>query len=302
MPAIETQALSKNFGSLRHPLRVVRDLNLTVPAGIVFGCLGPNGAGKTTTIRMLTGVLPASSGRGWVAGEDLRYPDRVKARIGYANQAASIYGDLTIQENLRFKAALFLEPREVTRAIDRVMDQLGLRERRHRLGSQLSGGWRQRLSIANAIVHSPPILFLDEPTAGLDPVGRRDLWDAIYALSAEGTTVFVTTHYMDEAERCQRLAMLANGKVLAEGTPLALRSAVPGNFYDVTTVDLGTSLRQAKAIEQVRDAWITGSSLRVAALSPLTEMTLQELGTSYRQVSPTLEDAFVALAGKDVAR
>jgi ABC-2 type transport system ATP-binding protein len=297
MPAVETQNLTKEFGGHRSKVLAVENLTLTVPDGIVFGYLGPNGAGKTTTIRMLTGVLLASSGEGRVAGEDLRNPDRVKARIGYANQSASVYGDLTVLENLRFKAAMFLEPREVTRSVEAVIARLGLNDYRSFLASQLSGGWRQRLSIACAIVHGPPVLFLDEPTAGLDPIGRRELWDAIYALTGEGTTVFVTTHYMDEAERCHRLAMIASGRILADGTPEALRDAVPGAFYDVEAEDVGAALRKARATAGVRDAWIAGSTLRVAAASELPETTLASLGTRSRPASPTLEDAFVALAG-----
>lgn len=299
MPAIETQDLTKIFGPARAPVTVVDSLTLSVPEGIVFGYLGPNGAGKTTTIRMLTGVLAPSRGTGTVAGASLRAPDLVKARIGYANQAASVYGDLTVLENLRFKAALFLDPKETTRAVEGVLDRLSLRDRRHVLASQLSGGWRQRLSIACALVHGPKLLFLDEPTAGLDPVGRRDLWDAIYVLTLEGTTVFVTTHYMDEAERCHRLAMIASGKILAEGAPSDLRGAVPGAFYDLEVPDLAAGLRQVRDLPEVRDAWITGATLRVASREPLSQATLALLGAS-RRVPPTLEDAFVALAAQEV--
>jgi len=300
MSAIETHGLTKRFHAHGQPdLVAVDGLTLTVPEGIVFGYLGPNGAGKTTTIRMLTGVLPATSGEGTVAGHSLAQPDLVKANIGYANQAVSVYRDLTVFENLKFKASLFLNGREVPRAVQRVMDQLGLTSRKDQLAGQLSGGWRQRLSIASAIVHGPKVLFLDEPTAGLDPVGRRELWDAIYVLAETGTTVFVTTHYMDEAERCHRLAMIECGRILAEGTPEDLRAAVPGHFYDLEVKDLGTGLREALQLPNVRDAWITGTSLRVAAREALPLERLERLGTSVRTVSPTLEDVFVALARKE---
>ncbi|HEY9855589.1 MAG TPA: ABC transporter ATP-binding protein, partial [Stenomitos sp.] len=183
-----------------------------------------------------------------------------------------------------------------------VMDQLGLTSFENQLAGQLSGGWRQRLSIASAIVHSPRLLFLDEPTAGLDPVGRRELWDAVYGLAEAGTTVFVTTHYMDEAERCHRLAMIDRGRILAEGTPEALRSAVPGHFYDLEVPDLVAGLRAVLELPTVRDAWIAGASLRVAAREPLSPERLAEVGSAARVVPPTLEDAFVALARKEAVQ
>ncbi len=297
MNAIETFDLTKIYG--RHvKMTVVDRLRLSVPEGIVFGCLGPNGAGKTTVIRMLCGVLRPTSGTATVAGIGLEYPDAVKARIGYANQGASVYTDLTLEENLAFKARLYLEPKRVPGAVGRVLERLHLTQYRHTLAGRLSGGWRQRLSIGTAIVHEPRLIFLDEPTAGLDPVGRRELWDAIYALSAEGMTVFVTTHYMDEAERCHRLAMLSGGRVLAAGRPDELRAAVPGRFYELEADDLGRALVVAKALNGVRDAWIAGSFLRIAAGQALEPEALERLGRNARMVAPTLEDAFVALNGQ----
>ncbi len=303
MNAIETHALTKRFKSHgQPPLLAVDSLSLTVPDGIVFGYLGPNGAGKTTTIRMLTGVLPATSGTGTVAGVPLTEPDRLKAQIGYANQAISVYPDLSVAENLRFKASLFLSAPEVTRAVDRVMEQLDLTSRQHQLAGKLSGGWRQRLSIACAIVHGPKLLFLDEPTAGLDPVGRRDLWDVIYALTEVGTTVFVTTHYMDEAERCHRLALIENGRILAEGPPSELRAGMSGYFYDLEADDLAQARLHALQISDVRDAWITGASLRLASNAPIPGERLERLGSNARTVPPSLEDVFVALARKEGMR
>ncbi|HEX2865280.1 MAG TPA: ABC transporter ATP-binding protein [Deinococcales bacterium] len=296
MNAIETSHLSRAFGRGRSTVTVVDDLNLTVPAGIVFGYLGPNGAGKTTTIRLLIGVLAPTSGHGRVAGLDLKDADGIKARIGYANQGASVYRDLTVRENLMFKASLYLAPGAAETAVQKVLDTLELNDKRGQLAGELSGGWRQRLSIGTAVVHGPSLAFLDEPTAGLDPSARRSLWDAIYALCGQGTTIFVTTHYMDEAERCHRLAMIANGRVLAEGTPEALKTNLGGAYYELETPDLAAALGAARAMPGVADAWITGSSLRLAAREPLPEGTLQRLPAPPRRVLPTLEDVFVALS------
>jgi ABC-2 type transport system ATP-binding protein len=299
--AIETRGLTKIYGHGNHKVTVVDSLSFSVPQGIVFGYLGPNGAGKTTTIRMLTGVLEATSGEATIAGVSLKHPDRVKERIGYANQSASVYGDLTVEENLRFKAGLFLHPRAIASAVSRVIEQLGLERFQKMQAGTLSGGWKQRLSIGTAIIHQPSVLFLDEPTAGLDPVGRRALWDTIYNLSGEGTTVFVTTHYMDEAERCQQLAMISRGKVLAQGTPEQLKSSVDGQFFELEPQDLGLTLRQVKNLTGVRDAWISGSSLRVATLPEFSPTALEDFtgpSNPIRRVSATLEDTFVFLAGK----
>jgi ABC-2 type transport system ATP-binding protein len=294
--AIETHDLSKTYGHGRDSLMVVDQLNLIVPEGIVFGCLGPNGAGKTTAIRMLCGVLRPSSGTAVVAGEPLTRPDALKAKIGYANQRASVYTDLTVEENLAFKARLFLAPQTVNDAVSRTLERLKLTDRRRSLASELSGGWRQRLSIATAIVHQPRLVFLDEPTSGLDPVGRRELWDTIYDLALEGTTVFVTTHYMDEAERCHRLAMIANGKMLAEGRPETLRSSVSGRFFEITANDLAAALRAAKLMPGVRDVWITGTHLRLTTDKNLDAHHLEAIGSEVRRVPATLEDAFVWLS------
>jgi ABC-2 type transport system ATP-binding protein len=294
--AIETHNLCKTYGHGRNSLRVVDQLNLTVPEGIVFGCLGPNGAGKTTIIRMLCGVLRPSSGTAMVAGEPLTRPDALKSKIGYANQRASVYTDLTVEENLVFKARLFLSPRAVTDAVTRTLERLKLNDRRCSLAAELSGGWRQRLSIATAIVHQPRLVFLDEPTSGLDPVGRRELWDTIYDLALEGTTVFVTTHYMDEAEHCHRLAMISSGKMLAEGRPETLRSSIPGRFFELAANDLAAALQAAKLLPGVRDAWIAGTQLRLSTDENLEAYNLESIGQEVRRVPATLEDAFVALS------
>lgn len=289
MNAIETHNLSKRYGNVD----VVEPLTLIVPEGSVFGYLGPNGAGKTTTIRMLSGVLEPSGGTGTVAGAPLTDPDAVKGRIGYATQGASVYGDLSVEENLRFKAALYLAPKDVEQAVTGTMQRLDLFGYRKHLARELSGGWRQRLSIGTAIVHGPKVLFLDEPTAGLDPVARRDLWDAIYALTGLGTTVFVTTHYMDEAERCQIVALIASGKILAQGTPEELRAGLPGVRYALNTLNLSAALNAAKAVPGVQGAWIIGDEVRITTADDRPEAQLAALGT-LRRVPASLEDVFVA--------
>lgn len=296
MNAIETSHLGRDFGRGRSRVTVVDDLNLVVPAGIVFGYLGPNGAGKTTTIRLLSGVLTPTRGTGRVAGFDLRQADAVKARIGYANQSASVYRDLTVSENLRFKASLFLAPGLVQAAVERTIATLNLGAVRKVLAGELSGGWRQRLSIGTAVVQGPSIAFLDEPTAGLDPLARRALWDVIYELCAAGTTIFVTTHYMDEAERCHELAMIANGRILAQGTPAALKKGLPGAYYELEPGDLAAAMREARKAPGVTDAWINGSRLRLAAAHPLPADALGRLPALAQPVAPTLEDVFVALS------
>ena len=215
--AIRIEALHRRFGDLV----AVERLDLTIPAGQVFGLLGANGSGKTTTIRMLTGLLAPTSGRAWVAGIDVvAEPEAVRRRLGYMSQRFGLYDDLTVEENLRFYAGLYGLVGEPGRArVEELIAGLGFTERRRQLAGTLSGGWKQRLSLACATAHRPAVLFLDEPTAGVDPAARRHFWEVIRGLAAGGTTIVVTTHYMDEAERCERLAMLWRGRLVAVGTP-----------------------------------------------------------------------------------
>lgn len=215
--AILTRELRKAFG----PLVAVEGLNLEVRRGEIFGLLGPNGSGKTTAIRMLTGLLPPTSGEAWVVGFDVRRaPEQVRRRIGYMSQRFGLYHDLTVQENLQFYAGVYGLAGEERR--ERVMAQLeetGLADRSRQLAGTLSGGWKQRLALACATTHRPELLFLDEPTAGVDPLARRRFWEAIARNAASGTTVLVTTHYMDEAELCHRLGFLSRGHLIGLGTP-----------------------------------------------------------------------------------
>ncbi len=215
--AVETVGLRKTFGSLV----AVDRLDLSIPRGQVFGLLGPNGSGKTTTIRMLCGLMQPTDGTATVVGLDVRTDaELIRTRIGYMSQRYGLYDDLTVGENLRFYATVYgLHGAERTRRLTEHLEELGFTERMGQMAGTLSGGWKQRLALACATAHRPEMLFLDEPTAGVDPAARRTFWQIIYRLAERGTTILVTTHYMDEAERCQRLAFLSRGHLIALGTP-----------------------------------------------------------------------------------
>ena len=219
--AVVVENLEKRFGSFV----AVDRISFQVARGEIFGFLGPNGAGKSTTIRMLCGILAPTSGRGSVAGFDIRtQPEQIKANIGYMSQKFSLYQDLTVEENIDFYSGIYRIPPEKKRERKEwVIEMSGLAEHRRSLTSILSGGWRQRLALGCAILHEPPIVFLDEPTSGVDPISRRQFWDLIYDLSGKGVTVFVTTHYMDEAEYCNRLGLIYRGELIALGTPHELK-------------------------------------------------------------------------------
>jgi len=215
-PAVVTQALRKTFGKMV----AVEGLTMTIAAGEVFGLLGPNGSGKTTTIRMLCGLMEPSGGRATVVGYDVAArPEMVRRSIGYMSQRFGLYDDLTVLENIRFYASVYgLAGRERRERMDELVEELGLAKRAGQLAGTLSGGWKQRLALACSTAHRPKMLFLDEPTAGVDPAARRTFWQTIYELAGRGTTILVTTHYMDEAERCQRIAFLSRGHLIALGT------------------------------------------------------------------------------------
>jgi ABC-2 type transport system ATP-binding protein len=216
-PTVRTRELTKQFGSLI----AVKALTFDINRGEVFGMLGPNGSGKTTTIRMLCGLLPPTSGTAYVAGFDVREdPESVRRSIGYMSQRFGLYDDLTVAENLRFYSSLYdLRGEERIERNRELLDGMGLAPRADQMAGTLSGGWKQRLALACAIAHRPAMLFLDEPTAGVDPAARRAFWETIRGLSEGGTTVLVTTHYMDEAEQCKRLAFMSRGHLIALGTP-----------------------------------------------------------------------------------
>ena len=300
-PVIETDKISRRFGDLV----AVRDVSLTVRRGEIFGVLGPNGAGKSTTIRMLCGILDPTSGGGRVVGFDIRtQAEKIKERIGYMTQRFSLYEDLTVEENLRFYAGIYGVSRAGRRArVEQVLQATGLGKRRKQLAGTLSGGWKQRVALASATIHEPPLLFLDEPTAGVDPVSRREFWDQIHRLAAEGTTVLLTTHYMDEAERCHRLAFIFSGTLLDTGTPeeiVARRNLRVAELEVPRGTEAADLLRAHPDVDEVSHY---GPLLRVATRNGLDpEAVAREVlgarGIEIRRVREsraTVEDAFVSM-------
>ena len=244
--ALSVRGLTKRFGSFT----AVAGVDFEVPRGEVFGFLGPNGSGKTTTIRMLTGSIAPTAGEAFVLGEDvIRHPERVRARIGYMSQKFSLFEDLTVAQNLRFYAQIHgLARDEFAERRAWILKMAGLEGREDELARNLSVGWRQRLSLGTATIHSPELIFLDEPTSGVDPVARRQFWDLLYELAEQGITLFVTTHYMDEATHCNRLAFIYGGKLIAQGSPAELRDSFgPGATLEDVFVGLEERSRVAGA-------------------------------------------------------
>lgn len=295
MNAVETRDLTKRFG----PFVAVDRLTLEVPEGGVFGFLGPNGSGKSTTIRMLCGLLEPTSGEGRVLGFDVgRSPREIRERIGYMSQKFSLYEDLTVEENLAFYAGLYgLAGDEKSRRMGEMIALAGLEERRSDRVAHLSGGWRQRLALGSAILHRPRMLFLDEPTGGVDPRARRLFWDIIYDLAREGTTVLVTTHFMDEVEHCDRVGFLYEGELVACGTPKGLKEAFPGRLLEGVCP---SPLEEVRRLRReggplVRDAYVFGRRFRVVLPPDAPSDAARSLGcgVSLAEVSPSLEDLFV---------
>jgi len=254
--AVVVENLEKRFGSFV----AVDRISFQVARGEIFGFLGPNGAGKSTTIRMLCGILTPTAGRGTVAGFDIRtQPEQIKANIGYMSQKFSLYQDLTVEENIDFYSGIYRIPPEKKRERKQwVIEMSGLSEHRRQLTSTLSGGWRQRLALGCAVLHEPPIIFLDEPTSGVDPISRRQFWDLIYDLSGKGVTIFVTTHYMDEAEYCNRRGLIYRGELIALGTPHALKAEMARpdgtlpSLEDVFVARIEARDRQERPQEEVQ--------------------------------------------------
>lgn len=294
--AIDVVGLNKHFGD-KH---VVKDLALQVREGEIFGFLGPNGSGKTTSIRMLCGLLTPDSGSGTCLGLDvIRDSASIKRQVGYMTQRFSLWEDLTIEENLDFVARMF-GMRQRRAAVDRALEQLGLSGRRTQLAGSLSGGWKQRMALASCLLHEPRLLLLDEPTAGVDPKARRDFWEEIHRLSAAGITVLVSTHYMDEAERCHRLAYIAYGQLLASGTAEELAAGQHLHTFEISGQGLhgmAESLRQLPGAELIASF---GTTLHVsgrdgALLESSLKRALDGTTLAMRTVPSSLEDAFIHL-------
>jgi len=306
MHAIQTKNLTRRFGDFT----AVNKASITVEKGEVFGFLGPNGSGKTTVIKMLTGILPITEGEARVEGIDVQKdPDRVRERIGYMSQKFSLYDDLTVMENLQFYARAYrLKGEALTQKIEETIAANKLERYVDRLAGRLSGGWKQRLALGCALMHEPTVLFLDEPTAGIDPVARRQLWDLLFQLSGQGITFFVTTHYMDEAERCSHLAYIYYGELIADGTPDSLRALPevnpPGTHrFEISAPAITTALRKAKQMTMFKSATIFGRSIHALVDQSVGQDELNhELRgqgidvEEIRPLVPTLEDAFVELS------
>jgi len=299
--AIETRELTRHFGAVT----AVAGLNLSVRTGEIFGFLGPNGAGKTTTIRMLCGLIRPSGGTAAVAGLDVaRDAEAIKRCVGYMPQRFSLYGDLTVEENLDFYAGLYRLTRgERRRRVGETLQRVGLAERRKTLTDHLSGGLKQRLALGSALVHSPAILFLDEPTAGADPPSRQRIWDILYEVGAEGKTILVTTHYVEEAERCQTIGFMHHGRLIGSGSPEQCRAELGEVILEVDAQPVMQAAVVARTQEGVTGVSIYGHTLRVfaKAASPLCgdlQAALVATGVVVKGlhvVAPTLEDVFMSL-------
>jgi ABC-2 type transport system ATP-binding protein len=300
--AVEMHDLVKRFGSFV----AVDHVYLEVRRGEIFGFLGPNGAGKSTTIRMLCGLLKPTSGTATVGGLDIAtQSEAIKQKIGYMSQRFSLYDDLSVEENIDFFSGIYSVPRDRrAERKDYVLRMAGIEERRGSLTGLLSGGWKQRLALGCAILHEPPILFLDEPTSGVDPIARRTFWDLIYQLSAAGHTIFVSTHYMDEAEYCHRLALMYRGKVIALGTPAELKGSLSShNLFHLEVSDLLGSINALEKIPGLSEIAVFGGGLHVTAADatqavPEMRSALERAGISVpvlEPIQPSMEDVFVAM-------
>ncbi|RAK60407.1 ABC transporter ATP-binding protein [Phenylobacterium hankyongense] len=296
--AIDVAGLNKSFGD-KH---VVNDVTIQVAEGRICGFLGPNGSGKTTTLRMLCGLLTPDSGRGTCLGFDIiREADQIKRRTGYMTQRFSLYEDLTIAENLQFTARVYGLDRRRER-VDQALERLGLAARRDQLAGTLSGGWKQRLALASATLHEPRLLLLDEPTAGVDPKARRDFWDEIHVLAEQGLTVLVSTHYMDEAERCHEIAYISYGKLIARGTAQEVVQRAGLITFHGEGPDIGRLAHEMAGKPGVETVAPFGAALHVSGTdrAALEAAVAPWRRAPYRwtEVEPTLEDVFIQLMGQ----
>jgi len=304
MEAILTDKLTKQFGDFT----AVDAVSFAVAPGEVFGFLGPNGAGKTTTIRMLCGILPPTAGRALVGGVDVAAePERIRSRIGYMSQRFSLYTDLTVWENLTLYAGIYGIPeRGVKRRLTEVMEMSALAGREEAMVADLPTGWRQRLALGCAVLHQPEVLFLDEPTSGVDPAARQAFWELIYNLSSQGTAVLVSTHYMDEAEQCHRIGMIFDGRLAAVDTPTLLKEKIPGKVYELEAEDTIKATEVLRGTPGIAEVSPFGRRLHIlteegAPAQGKIRKILAGAGVSVSalgSVSPRLEDVFIYLAQK----
>lgn len=300
-PSVVVKDLVKKFGDFT----AVDHISLETRRGEIFGFLGPNGAGKSTTIRILCGLLRPTSGSATVGGFDVgSNPEAVRQNIGYMSQKFSLYDDLTVIENLRLYSGLYTVPRNiVSERIEWALRMADLKGRERQLTRELPGGWKQRLALGCAVLHRPSILFLDEPTSGVDPISRRTFWDLIHDMASEGVTVFVTTHYMDEAEYCNRLAMIYRGRMVALGTPTELKQkSLAGDLLLLECNPLVETMAELEQTPGVLDAAVFGSALHVVVAAGTDVVNLQSYLVERKlhvrrleKIRPTLEDVFVAL-------
>jgi ABC-2 type transport system ATP-binding protein len=297
--AVETRGLGKTFESVE----AVRSLDLTVCTGEMFGLVGPDGAGKTTTIRMLCGILKPTSGGGSVLGYDLvSESDRIKNQIGYFSQKFSLYGDLTVDENIEFFAEIH-RVGDFRKRREELLQFTRLEPFRRRLAERLSGGMRQKLALACTLIHTPRLIFLDEPTTGVDPVSRRDFWKILSSLLRSGITIVMTTPYMDEAERCSRVGLLGAGRLLAAGTPQDIKSLMRGAVVEIVCPEIRRAFAVLRKLPEVREVQLFGDRLNVVVDEPEKEMALIDSALSKegipviqkRILPPTLENVFISV-------
>ncbi|MCI0453771.1 MAG: ABC transporter ATP-binding protein [Candidatus Dadabacteria bacterium] len=300
--AVIIKDLERRFGSFI----AVNRISLEVAKGEIFGFIGPNGAGKSTTIRILCGILTPTGGMGTVAGFDISTEaEKIKTRIGYMSQKFSLYEDLTVEENIDFYSGIYrVTPERKKERKEWVIEMAGLKEHRHSKTAVLSGGWKQRLALGCAILHEPPIIFLDEPTSGVDPISRRQFWDLIYELSSKGVTVFVTTHYMEEAEYCDRIGLIYRGELIASGTPGVLKTELmPEDILEVTCERPQDAMGEIEKIPSIKGVALFGKGLHVVtedaeAAADAIQNILAERDYQFinvEKIVPSLEDVFVSL-------
>lgn len=300
MTAIKTSNLTKTFGDNV----AVDNLNLEIKKGELFGLVGPDGAGKTTTMRLLTAIMEPTSGEAWVAGHSIiKEGERIKEKIGYMSQRFGLYEDLSVMENIVFYADLYEVPkRERPQRIERLLGFSNLTPFKERLAGRLSGGMKQKLGLACALIHTPEVLFLDEPTNGVDPVSRRDFWKILYDLLKEGVTIFVSTAYLDEAERCTRIALIHKGRILVEGEPARIKKSFGYPMFELWFDDARSAAGMVKDIDGVKSVSIYGDRLHVAVdMREMVGNINKEIGAKgievkgSREIVPSLEDMFISM-------